>query len=65
MKIATAEQMRRMDQIAIHERGIPSPLLMERAAAGIVDAIHDLVEGPKPEGRQKVLYQPEVQGCVS
>ncbi len=65
MKIATAEQMRRMDQIAIHERGIPSPLLMERAAAGIVDAIHNLVEGPKPEGRQKVLYQPEVQGCVS
>lgn len=63
MKIATAEQMRRMDQIAIRERGIPSPLLMERAASGIVDAIHELVEDP-PEVRRKFLYSPEVEGCV-
>ena len=32
MKLATAAQMKRMDDIAIRERGIPSTLLMERAA---------------------------------
>ncbi len=39
MKAATAEQMRRLDQVAIHQVGIPSLLLMERAAQGIVEQV--------------------------
>ena len=42
-KLATAAQMKRMDQIAIQERGIASELLMERAAHGIVHSIVGLV----------------------
>ncbi len=38
MRIATAEQMRGLDNVTIHERGVPSTLLMERAAEGIVSA---------------------------
>ncbi len=44
MRIATAAQMRRLDQIAIQERGIPSTLLMERAARGILSACLALVD---------------------
>ncbi len=42
--LATASQMRRMDQVAIQERGIPSVQLMERAARGIVQAAAGLVQ---------------------
>ena len=35
MRIATAEQMRRLDHIAIEERGVPSTQLMEQAAQGV------------------------------
>ena len=38
MQIATAQQMRDMDRIAIEHRGIPSTLLMERAAEGFAAA---------------------------
>ena len=31
MKIATAEQMRHLDNVTIHDRGVDSTLLMERA----------------------------------
>ena len=34
-ELATAAQMKRMDQRAIQDRGIPSTVLMERAAQGI------------------------------
>ncbi len=44
MRLATAEQMKRMDDRAIHGRGIPSTLLMERAARGILEAALSLVE---------------------
>ena len=40
--LATAAQMKRMDQTAIQERGIPSALLMERAARGILSAVESL-----------------------
>ena len=33
-ELATAAQMKRMDQRAIQDRGIPSTVLMERAAQG-------------------------------
>ncbi|MBU0484927.1 MAG: NAD(P)H-hydrate dehydratase [Proteobacteria bacterium] len=39
MKLATAEQMRRLDAVAIDEYEIPGMLLMENAGAGTVRAI--------------------------
>lgn len=52
MKIATAQQMRDMDRVAIQERGIPSVQLMERAAQSVANAALELAaahrtgEGP-------------------
>ena len=45
VKLALAEQMKRMDDAAIHERNIPSTRLMERAARGILDAVLELGDG--------------------
>lgn len=39
MIFATMAQMKEMDRIAIQERGIPSLLLMERAAAAVTEAV--------------------------
>lgn len=51
MKLFTAAQMKEIDRIAIEERGIPSTLLMERAAKAIVKEILDLpLPGPKKRG---------------
>ena len=47
MKIATAEQMRGLDQSAIRERGIPSLQLMDRAAAAVVKRCLERLEGKK------------------
>ncbi|MEG1594109.1 MAG: bifunctional ADP-dependent NAD(P)H-hydrate dehydratase/NAD(P)H-hydrate epimerase, partial [Oscillibacter sp.] len=44
MKLATAEQMRKMDHKAIEERGISSLDLMERAAEGVAEAALGLLE---------------------
>ena len=38
MRLASARQMRELDNVAIYERQIPSTLLMERAAAGLLQA---------------------------
>ncbi|MEJ2745752.1 MAG: NAD(P)H-hydrate epimerase [bacterium] len=35
MKLITAEQMRELDRVAIHERGVPSMDLMERAGKAV------------------------------
>lgn len=43
MRIATAEQMRYLDYTAIHERGISSVDLMERAATGLCAACLDIL----------------------
>ena len=43
MRIATAQQMRETDRIAIQERGIPSTDLMERAAAAVAEEVMTLV----------------------
>lgn len=37
MKLAAAAQMKEMDRIAIEEKGIPSPVLMERAAGYVAE----------------------------
>lgn len=42
MWIATAQQMRETDRIAIQERGIPSTDLMERAAATLAEEVMNL-----------------------
>ena len=42
MRIATAQQMRKLDQKAIQERGIPSLQLMERAATALAEAAIDV-----------------------
>ena len=47
MKIATAQQMRDMDRVAIQERGIPSVQLMERAAQSVADAALGLAGAPR------------------
>lgn len=44
MRILTAEAMREVDRTAIEELGIPSLVLMENAAIGVVDAIGELYE---------------------
>ena len=43
MKLATAEQMQKLDRMAIEERKIPSIDLMERAAAGVARAALELL----------------------
>lgn len=44
MRILTAEAMREVDRTAIEELGIPSLVLMENAAIGVVDAIGEIYE---------------------
>ena len=52
MKLATSSQMRELDRRAIQERGIPSIDLMERAAAGVAEAVLELL--PLRPGRARV-----------
>ena len=42
MKIVTAQQMRRIDQAAISEFGVPGEVLMERAGYGVADIVQRL-----------------------
>ena len=52
MNLYTAAQMKEIDRIAIEERGIPSTLLMERAARAIVKEVLALpLPGPKKGAR--------------
>lgn len=44
MRILSAEAMREVDRCAIEELGIPSLVLMENAAIGVVDAIGEVYE---------------------
>ena len=53
MKLFTAAQMKEIDRVAIQERGIPSTLLMERAARAIVNEVLALPI-PRP-GRQNAI----------
>ena len=60
-ELATAAQMKRMDQRAIQDRGIPSTVLMERAAQGILLAIEDLMEDAVP-GKGEAPVSPHGTG---
>lgn len=62
--LASAAQMKRMDDIAIRERGIPSLDLMERAAEGIAAAVEELTADRPAVGRKKRLFLPESRGEV-
>lgn len=53
--LATASQMRRMDQVAIQERGVPSVQLMERAAQGVARAAGRLVAGERLPEEGEIL----------
>ena len=55
MKIAAAAQMREMDRAAIEERGIPSVLLMERAAAALAGEVEALA-GERGLPRRAALF---------
>jgi len=52
MRILTAESMSRVDRIAIDDFGIPSLVLMENAALGLVEAISDVY----PEARAVAIF---------
>lgn len=54
MRIATSEQMRRLDQTAIKERGIPSIQLMETAARAVADEALKLL--PEQERSQAAVF---------
>ncbi len=54
MRVATAEQMRRMDKMTIEEWGVPSTLLMERAAKGLADEA--IVRLEAPEGKHCAVF---------
>lgn len=55
MKLLTAAQMKEVDRIAIEERGIPSTLLMERAAKAIVKEVLAL-RIPRKKKEEAVVY---------
>jgi hydroxyethylthiazole kinase-like uncharacterized protein yjeF len=52
MRILSAESMREVDRTAIEDLGIPSMVLMENAAIGVVDAIGEMYE----EAESAVLF---------
>lgn len=54
MKVATAAQMKELDNYTIHGLGVDSTVLMERAAQGIAHAVLGLLE--KPEGARVVVF---------
>lgn len=54
MRIATARQMRDLDNITIYDRKVPSTLLMERAAQGILQACLELL--PENTDKRAVVF---------
>lgn len=57
MRILTAEQMRTVDRMAIEEIGIPSMVLMENAALGVVEAIAEpLAATRRAEVRRVAIF---------
>jgi len=64
MKLFTAAQMKEIDRIAIEERGIPSTLLMERAAKAIVKEVLALpLPGPRKGASSVAFIVSSKNGC--
>ena len=63
--IAASQQMRDLDRAAIHEEGIPSTDLMERAAEALAETAMELAEEAREPVSGKGLFLPEVRGEVS
>ena len=63
--IAVSQQMRDLDRAAIHEEGIPSTDLMERAAEALAETAMELAEEAREPVSGKGLFLPEVRGEVS
>lgn len=55
MKLLTAAQMKEIDRIAIEEHGIPSTLLMERAAKAVVKEVLEL-QIPRKKKEEALIY---------
>ena len=56
MKVATTEQVREIDRLAIEEWGIPGPVLMENAGRGCAEQVQKAIGGPRPaREREKVV----------
>ena len=64
MRLITGKQAKELDRRAIAERGISSLTLMERAAAGLVDAVMDLAPERTGECREKRLLLPTARNEV-
>lgn len=64
MNLYTAAQMKEIDRIAIQEHGIPSTLLMERAAKAIVKEVLALpLPGPKKSATSIAFIGASKNGC--
>ena len=63
MELITGAQAREMDRAAMAE-GTSSLTLMERAAAGLADAVMDLAPERAGEGREKELLLPTARNEV-
>ena len=64
MNLFTAAQMKEIDRIAIEERGIPSTLLMERAAKAVVNEVLALpLPGPKKGACSIAFISSSKNGC--
>ena len=65
MELFTAAQMKEIDRVAIEERGIPSTLLMERAAKALVKEVLALpLPGPKKTCRAVAFVASSKNGCM-
>ena len=65
MELFTAAQMKEIDRVAIEERGIPSTLLMERAAKALVKEVLALpLPGPKKASRAVAFVASPKNGCM-
>ena len=56
MRLITGKQAKELDRAAITERGISSLTLMERAAAGLAEAVMDLTDGKTERPRRSAVF---------
>lgn len=64
MRLATAAEVRQMDETAILRRGIGGDVLMETAARALTQAVLDLMEDEPQKSGRKRLHLPTATGQV-